>query len=492
MSPTHYIACDLGAESGRVILGMLTGGRLQLEEVHRFPTGAVRFRNSLRWNILGIFEELKRGLKKVADRGLPVSAVSVDSWGVDYALFNEREPLLNPPHHYRDPRTAKPYESATAGDGRDAIFAETGIQFMSLNTLYHLIAEVEQNPGLLALADQFLNIADYLNYLFSGVARAEVSLASTTQLFNPVAGDWSKALLERFGLPDRIFPEVIPSCTVLGPLTEELQDETGLGPIDVVATCSHDTGAAIAAVPGVGSNWAYLSSGTWSLIGVELPKPLINDDVLTHNFTNEAGASGTTRLLKNISGLWLLQESRRAWANAGEELSYEQLNRMAHEAEPFRSVIDPNNPRFLAPDSMPAEIAAACRDSGQLVPETPGQFTRCILEGLALAYGQSLSALELLTGREITTLHIVGGGSQSVLLNQLTADLTGRTVLAGPVEATAVGNLLLQAMALGEIDSLDGLRSVVRDSFPIQTYQPQPTGEGQQARQRFAQLESAS
>lgn len=492
MGENHYIACDLGAESGRVILGSLAGNRLTFEEVHRFPTGAVRLGGSLRWNLLRIFEEIKRGLKRVASRGLPVRAVSVDSWGVDYALFNSREPLLCPPHHYRDPRTAGPYESAASGDGRELIFAETGIQFMSINTLYHLIAEVEQNAGLLELAERFLNIADYVNYLLSGVARAEVSLASTTQVFNPVAGDWSNALIERFGLPGTIFPEIVPSCTQLGPLTQQLQADTGLGGVEVVATCSHDTGAAVAAVPGEGADWAYLSSGTWSLIGVELPRPLINDQVLAHNFTNEAGACSTTRLLKNISGLWLLQECRRAWASAGEEHTYEDLSRMAEKAEPFRSIVDPNDSRFLAPDDMPAEIASACRESGQPEPESHGQFARCVLESLALSYHKALGVLEQLTARKIAVLHIVGGGSQSGLLNQLTADLTGRKVLAGPVEATAIGNLLLQAMALGEIDSLGDLRRVVRDSFPLQTYQPQPAGQWQQARQRFAQWEPAS
>ena len=492
MGTKHYIACDLGAESGRVILGCLTDGRLSLEEVHRFPTGASIIQGSLRWNLLRIFEELKRGLSEVAARGLPVAGVSVDSWGVDYVLLNDRQPMLAIPHHYRDARTDKTFAEALEKVGRETIFAETGIQFMSLNTLYQMIAEVAENADLVAVADQFLNIADYLNYLFSGVASAEVSLASTTQLYNPTTGKWSDELIRRFGLPAKLFPTIVPSGTRLGPLTPEFQRETGLPGVEVIATCSHDTGAAVAAVPADGDDWAYLSSGTWSLIGVELPSPLISDAAREHNFTNEAGFGGTTRFLKNIVGLWLLQESRRAWARAGEDLDYAELNRLAEQAEPLRSLINPNAERFMKPEDMPGEIAAYCRETGQPEPETPGQVVRCILESLALLYGKSLDVLEQLTGRQVTKLHIVGGGSQSTLLNQLAANATGRPVLAGPVEATAIGNLLIQAIALGELDSLAGLRSVVRQSFPIQTFQPQASDQWRQARERFAALDLTS
>ena len=473
MSEKHYIACDLGAESGRVILGRLADGKLQLEEVHRFANQVVRIQDSMRWNLLGIYEELKQGLRKVADRNIPVASLSVDSWGVDYVLLNKQQPMLSLPYHYRDSRSELPYEQALQQVGRELIFDKTGIQFMAINTLYQLMAEMKENPEVVGVADRFLNIADYFNYLFSGVGCVEVSMASTTQLYNPKSQEWSAKLIQQFNMPEKIFPPIVESGSKLGPLQQELCAETGLADIDVVATCSHDTGAAVAAVPAEGEGWAYLSSGTWSLIGVELPQPLIHEAVREHNFTNEVGLANTTRFLKNIVGLWLLQESRRAWLRQGLELDYAEINRLAAEAEPFRSQIDPDDPRFLSPQDMPAEIVAYCLENSQPAPETPGQFARCILESLAQLYNQYLNELEQLTDQKITRLHIVGGGSQSKLLNQFTANATGRTVLAGPVEATAIGNLLIQAMALGDIGSREELRQVVRNSFEIETYEPQ-------------------
>ncbi len=489
MTSRHYIACDLGAESGRVILGTLADGRVVLEEIHRFANAASHIQSSLRWNVLRIFEELKVGLREVAARGVTVSSLSVDSWGVDYVLFNGRQPMVALPFQYRDSRTEKTYTTALDQGGREMIFAETGIQFMAINTLYHLIADVQENSDVLAIADQFLTIADYMNYLFSGIACAEVSLVSTTQLYNPVSRDWSSKLIKRFNLPKKLFPKIVPSGTRLGPLTDEITAETGLQSVQTIATCSHDTGAAVAAVPAeAGDQWAYLSSGTWSLIGVELPEPLINERVLAANYTNEAGFDGTTRFLKNIVGLWLLQECRRSWQRRGIDLDYAEINRLAEEAEPFRSIINPDGARFMSPPDMPAAIVEFCRQTGQATPETPGQFTRCIFESLALLYGKTLDTIEELTGRTITKLHIVGGGSQSKLLNQFAANSTGRTVLAGPVEATAIGNVLIQAIAMGELKSLTELRQVVKSSFEIQTFTPQPSSALQQSRQQFAEI----
>ncbi len=489
MTSRFYVACDLGAESGRVILGTLDNGRVVLEEVHRFPTGAARIQNSLRWNILGIFEELKTGLRKIAARDVAVSSLSVDSWGVDYVLFNQRQPLVALPYQYRDSRTETTFAKALEEVGREKIFAETGIQFMAINTLYHLIADVENNSDILATADHFLTIADYVNYLFSGVVCAEVSLVSTTQLYNPIARQWSAELIEQFHLPGELFPRIVPSGTRIGPLTDEIKSETGLGDVETIATCSHDTGAAVAAVPAeAGDDWAYLSSGTWSLIGVELPEPLINDHVLANNYTNEAGYGGTIRFLKNIVGLWLLQESRRSWQRQGNDLDYAEINRLAEEAEPFRSIINPDDTRFMSPPDMPAAIVDFCRETGQPAPETPGQFARCIFESLAFLYAKTLDTIEQLTDRSITRLHIVGGGSQSKLLNQFAANATGRTVLAGPVEATAIGNVLIQAIAMGELQSLGELRQLVKASFEIETFNPMPSPETETARQRFAEI----
>ncbi len=488
MSEHHYIACDLGAESGRVILGNLRRGKVTLEEIHRFPNGPVRIAGSLRWDVLRIFEELKIGLRKVATSGVVAESLSVDSWGVDYVLTGAAQPMLALPHHYRDSRTDRTYSSALEMPGPELIFSETGIQFMSINTLYQFMAEMERSPRLLEIADQFLTIADYLNFLFSGAAAIEESLASTTQLYNPVTRAWSGRLIEQFGFPRRIFPQIVPSGARLGRLLSEIVAETGVPALEVIATCSHDTGAAVAAVPASGDDWAFLSSGTWSLIGVELPAPLVNEAARAHNFTNEAGFGGTTRFLKNIGGLWLLQESRRAWAKAGRELDYASLALQAEAAEPFRSLINPADSRFLKPDDMPEKIAAFCRETGQPEPENPGQFTRCIYESLALLYRSTLQELEQVTGRTIRRLHIVGGGSQSALLNQFAANATGRPVLAGPVEATALGNVLIQAIALGHLDSLATLRETVRASFTISDYQPVQCAEWHKAFARFRRL----
>lgn len=488
MSGSHYIACDLGAESGRMILGRLADGRVTLEEIHRFPNGAIRIAGSLRWDVLRIFDELKTGLRKVAAKGVPVRSLSVDSWGIDYVLTGAGQPMLSLPYAYRDARTDRTYADAMKSPGRGPIFAETGIQFMSFNTLFQLIAEREGGAKLLGVADRFLMIADYLHFLFSGVAAAEESLASTSQVFNPVTRRWSERLMEIFALPPHIFPPIVATGTRLGPLLPEVAEEAGIDALEVVATCSHDTGAAVAAVPATGDDWAYLSSGTWSLIGVELPGPLIDDAALAHNFTNESGFGGTTRFLKNVGGLWLLQECRRTWAIEGREFDYGTLAAQAEGAEPFRSLVNPGDSRFLRPGSMPQKIAAFCRETGQPEPVSPGQFTRCIYESLALLYRRTLEELEAVTGRRIARLHIVGGGSRSALLNQFAADATGRVVLAGPVEATALGNVLIQAIALGQISSLAEMRQIVRQSFEVVEYRPAHSPEWQAASERFCRM----
>jgi rhamnulokinase len=488
---SHYIACDLGAESGRVMLGTLADGVLTLEEIHRFPNITIRLGGSLRWDILRTFDELKKGLSKVASRGISPASLSVDSWGVDYVWSGLGQDMLAPAYIYRDPRTDATFAKALASVGREKIFAETGIQFMSLNTLYQLIADMETSPELARRADGFLCIADYLNFLFSGVRRAEESLASTTQIYNPVKKRWSSDLISAFGFPKSAFPEIVPSGTVLGPLSVAVAEETGLRGSRVVATCSHDTGAAVAAVPAAeGDDWAYLSSGTWSLIGVELPAPLINDATREANFTNEIGFGGTTRFLKNIVGLWILQECRREWERRGEVCDYAALNLLASEAAPLRTLIDPDDERFLKPGDMPAKVAAFASETGQPVPATPGEFTRAILESLALLYRITLENLETLTGRRIARLHIVGGGSQSALLNQFAADATGLPVFAGPVEATATGNILIQAIAAGHLASLADLRQTVRASFPIAEFQPSGSPAWRDAFDRLTKIRS--
>jgi len=489
MSEKHYVACDLGAESGRVLLGSLHQGKLQLEQVHRFPNGGVQLLGSLRWNVLELFQQIKQGLCAVANRNVPIASLSVDSWAVDYVLLNAQQPQLSTPYHYRDTRTSEVFPAVTDKLGCKRIFAETGIQFLPFNTIYQLAAEAETSPHLLGLADCFLPIADYFHYLFCGHRCVDASMASTTQLYNPHTNDWSHTLIDELGLPASLFPRIVSPGTKLGSLSAELRGETGITGAEVIATCSHDTGAAVAAVPAEGDDWAYLSSGTWSLIGVEIPTPLITDAARQANFTNEVGFDGTIRFLKNISGLWLLQQCRSSWMKLGKSYEYAELGELAAQTAPFRSLVHPNAARLAQPDDMPAAISNYCRDTGQPAPETPGQFTRCIYESLALLYAQYLDLLEQLTDRQIKTLHIVGGGCQSQLLNQFAASATGRTVHAGPVEATAIGNLLIQAIAMGDLGSHAELRDVVRRSCSIKTYHPQDSQEWGEAASRFSELE---
>jgi rhamnulokinase len=492
MTAHHYVACDLGAESGRVLLGTLADECLSLEEIHRFPNGPVAVCGSLRWDVLRIFDELKTGLHKIAARGISVASLSCDSWGVDYVLLGGNGPVLAAPYHYRDARTDGALERAFAIVPAEQIFAETGIQFMPINTLYQLHDDLQYRPAILAAAEKFLNIGDYFNFLFSGVCKAEESLASTTQLYNPRRRSWSAALIEKFGFPSRIFPEIVPSGTMLGPLLPALAAEAGLHGVCVVAGCSHDTAAAIAAVPAQGDTWAYLSSGTWSLLGIEAPQPNISAKSHQYNFTNEVGYGGSIRFLKNLVGLWIVQECRRAWAREGREYGYDELTRMAEAAASRASFINPADARFGKPDEMPDKIASYCRETHQRVPAAPGEFVRCALESLALSYRQTLDQLEDVAGKKLATVHVVGGGSRNRLLNQWTADATGRAVLAGPSECTGIGNVLVQAIALGHVASLDAARRIVRESFPVARYAPGDTSSWETAYARFRKLAGQS
>ncbi|MFZ9200986.1 MAG: rhamnulokinase [Opitutales bacterium] len=483
----HLVSVDLGAESGRVILGTLRGGKLVMEVVHRFPTGATEVNGTLRWNVVGFHGEILRGLSMVAARKVKVAGVSCDSWGVDYVLGRDDAPLVSQPFQYRDPRTERTFGATVRKIGAPAIFAETGVMFMGINTLYQLVDDVRSRPELLKVAHRFLNIGDYFNWLLSGVPRAEVSLASTTQLWNPRRRTWSSKLIRDLQLPGHLFPLVVPSGTVLG----KTRGVRGLESAKVIASCSHDTGCAVAAVPTqAGDDWAYLSSGTWSLLGIELPKPLINEEVRAANLTNEAGFGGTTRFLKVLVGLWILQECRREWERSGGPTDYAVIAKLAAKAPALRSLIRPDDARFAAPGDMVRKIQSFCRETRQPVPTSPGAIARCILESLALLYQSEVETIERLTGRDIRRLHVVGGGSRNDLLNQATADALGRTVIAGPTEATAAGNLLIQAHALGKVRGLAGIRKVVRASFPVQAFKPSRAHRAawDEARARFAAL----
>lgn len=467
------------------MLGTLDGGKISLEELHRFPNGPVKRDGALHWDIERLFAELQTGLKKAGARKLPIASISTDSWGVDYVLYDVAGKMMSPVWHYRDARTARGVANVKARVDWPTIYAETGIQFMALNTIYQLAAEPRAR---LVKAKQLLLIGDAFNYFCSGTARNEESMASTTQLYNPRTGKWSKKLLGALGLREEMFAPIVPSGTKLGKLKKDLATKSGLPQIEVIASCSHDTGAAVAAVPASGKNWAYLSSGTWSLMGVEWPTPVITEQGRDANFTNEIGFGGSLRLLKNIVGLWVVQECKRDWAKRGQEFDYATLTTLAAESKPFASLINPADPRFVSPDDMLVKIVAFCRETGQPAPETPGAFVRCALESLALFYRVTLRQLEKLTGKTIKQLHIVGGGSKNALLNQFAANALQIPVIAGPTECTALGNVLVQAIALGHLPSLAAAREVVRNSFAVTTVKPQSGAEWDAAFARFEKL----
>jgi len=497
MKTDRYLAVDLGAESGRVMLGTLAGEKLALAEIHRFSNPVRKSNGHLHWDLDHLEKEIVAGLKKAGADGGAVAGISTDSWGVDYVLLDAEGRPLAPPYCYRDERTQQSTTRFFAHTPFATVYEETGIQLMNINTLFQLEAESHDAVATLDRTAMLLTIADYFNARFCGVQVIEQSLASTTQIYNPRTQAWSQKLIEALQISPHLFPKLVPSGTVLGPVTApELKG--ALPGAKVVATCSHDTGAAVAAVPAVlavpaesGTRWAYLSSGTWSLLGAELPGPVVTAEAREAGFTNEVGLGGTIRLLKNIAGLWVLQETRRAWAEAGREFSYDELTRLARESGPAQAHLSLNDPRFVTTGNMPEKIEAFCRETGQPVPKEPGAVARTILESLALTYREVLGRLEKLTGEKVERLHIVGGGSRNELLNQLAADATGVTVIAGPVEATAIGNILIQALALRQVESLAHLRRIVAQSFPTQTYQP-GRGISDEARARFQKLGSKS
>jgi rhamnulokinase len=483
----RILAFDLGAESGRAILGTFAAGSLQVSVLHRFPNVPVRVGNRLYWDVLRLWSEMQEALR-LAGREGPLASIGVDTWGVDFALLGRDGELLANPRHYRDPHTEPYPQAAFATVPAEEIFRATGLQFLRFNTLFQLLALRQAASPLLAAAETLLLMPDLFHFWLSGTQANEVTNASTTQCYNPVRRSWDDHLLERFGLQRSWFGRLIPPGTQLGVLRPELAADTGLGVVPITAPATHDTAAAVAATPGDGDAWCFLSSGTWSLMGVELPQPLIHDGVREANFTNEAGVAGTTRFLKNVMGLWLVQECRRSWMRHGAEYPYDELTRQAESAPPLVSLVDPDDPRFLLPADMPEELRRFCRATAQPEPASPGAVVRCALESLALRYRWVMEKIVDLTHRPIRTIHVVGGGSQNRLLNQMTADATGCTVVAGPVEATAIGNVLTQALGLGLVFDLADIRGVVRRSFPVERYEPRNRQGWDQAYNRFRQL----
>lgn len=485
-SGLKFLAFDLGAESGRAVLGLLNDAKLSLEVIHRFPNLGVAVGDSLYWDVLRQFSEMKQGLQMaVRDFGGDLAGAGIDTWGVDFGLLGPNDVLLETPHCYRDSRIDGMMEEAERLVPRKEIYEQTGIQFMPVNTLYQMLAVSRSNRWLLEQARCMLMMPDLFNFWFTGVKANEFTEATTTQFYNPRTGTWAKSLLDKMNIPSHFLGEIVPPGTVLGKLRASIADETGSSQIPWVAPATHDTGSAVAAVPASNDCYAYISSGTWSLMGVESKQPIINDRALEYNVTNEGGVAGTFRVLRNIMGLWLVQECRRTWAGQGKDFSYAELTDMASAAEPFSSFVDPDDVSFLKPGDMPSRIREFCKRTDQPVPEDEGSVVRTALDSLALKYRWVLERLEDLMGAPLSPIHIVGGGSQNALLNQLTANATGRPVVAGPVEATAIGNILVQAIGLGHIGSIDEAREIVRKSFDVVTYEPEPDGRVEEAYSRF-------
>lgn len=474
----RYIAFDLGAESGRCVVGELRQDRLQLHEVHRFRSHTVSYNSELIWDILAIFEEMKTGLSHAAQQfGSVFDGISVDTWGVDYVLLDAAGRLLGYPYHYRSRRTDGMMDKASNLVSRKEIYNNTGIQFMQINTLYQLLAEKEQKLNLLSVADRFLLIPDFFLYLLSGIKKGEYTIVSTTQLSDPRRRDWSWELIRAFDLPEKIFPEVVEAGTRLGTLLPELAAKTGIhAQTPIIAGASHDTAAAVVSVPSLQGSWAYLSSGTWSLMGVERDEPLINERTMERNFTNEGGVLGSIRFLKNIAGLWLIQECRRDWEESGKAYDYVELTRQASKVDPTGAWIDPNDVRFLQPGNMPQKIITFLKETNQTYRDEIGWITRCILESLAFKYRMTFKELEELTGQRIERLHAVGGGIKNELLCQMTADAINREVVGGPAEGTVVGNIGMQAIAMGHLAGIEELRKVVSRSFDLKVYEPKQPG----------------
>jgi len=471
---TRYLAFDLGAESGRGVTGFFDGETLRLEDVHRFSNQPVKILDTLYWDMPRLFLELKRGLAMaVAAHGKEFEAIGIDTWGVDFGLLGHDDSLLANPRHYRDHANDGMLERAYTKVPKERIFERTGIQFMQINSLYQLLSMKLSNAPALEAAKTLLFTPDLLNFWFTGVKTTEFSIASTSQMVDPSTRGWALDLIQEMGLPTDILTDIVPTATNIGTVRADIAAECGSGRIPVVAPGEHDTASAVVSVPAkAGTDYAYISSGTWSLVGIETAGPRITEQTLQANFTNEGGACDTIRLLKNVMGLWLVQECRRSWARGGDDLSYSRLTELAEQARPFGALIEPDHTDFLSPLDMPRAIDTFCKRTGQQGPRSPGETMRCCLESLALKYRWVVERLEEFRGSKIDTIHIVGGGTQNRLLCQLTADATGRLVVAGPIEATAIGNVLTQAIGRGQIGSLEQAREVVRRSFELITYVP--------------------
>ncbi|MCS7202014.1 MAG: rhamnulokinase [Dictyoglomus sp.] len=475
MEERQFLAFDLGAESGRALVGILKEDKLVVEEIHRFVNRPVEILGRLYWNVPQIFQEIKEGINKAFSKYPHIESIGIDTWGVDFGLVTKEGYLAGLPVCYRDHRTDGILEKAFKVMPRERIYELTGIQIMQINTLFQLYSMVLENSSLFKSAYKLLFMPDLFNFMLTGEMKTEFSIATTSQLYNPIKDSWEEEIFERFRIPIEIMPELEMPGKEIGKISESIRREFNIKDISVISPCGHDTACAVASVPAEGEDWAYLSSGTWSLMGVELKEPIINKDSLEANFTNEGGVNKTFRFLKNIMGLWLLQSVRRIWMKEGTEFTYSEITKMAEEEKPFQFFINPDDSSFLNPPNMVLAIREYCEKTGQKIPETKGEIVRCILESLAFRYKEVFESLEKIIGRKIKILHIVGGGSQNALLSQFTANVLGIPVMTGPVEATAIGNIMIQAISRGAIKDLSSGRRIIRNSFEPIIYYPKDT-----------------
>ena len=481
------LAVDMGASSGRVIMARFDGKRIDIEETHRFDNTAVMVNGTYYWDVLKQFDEIKKGIGKAAKTG-NIDSLGIDTWGVDFGLLDRHGDLMQNPVHYRDQRTAGIVPKVEALLDDKGLYKRTGIQIMELNTIFQLYALAKTRPELLEKADCALLMPDLLGYFLTGEKVSEYSIASTTQLLNPYTKEWDRELLGKIGISENIFPDVVPSGRTLGPVLTSIREELGLGSTRVISTACHDTASAIVAAPAEDDDFIYISCGTWSLFGTEITEPIINDTSLRHNVTNEGGYGGTIRFLKNIIGLWLIQETRRQYRREGQEYSYNDLEKLALASEPFKYFIDPDAEVFVPHGNLPRRVREYCLQTGQGCPETVGEIMRCIYESIAMKYRYAFEQIRECTGKDYRHIHMIGGGTKDNLLCSMAASAAGRTIVAGPIEATALGNIAVQLMSLGEIADIRQARDIVRNSFVPAIYEPTETAEYDAAYEKFRNI----
>ena len=483
----RVLAFDFGASSGRAIIGCFDGDKITLEEVHRFSNDPVSVGGTVYWDVLRLFYEIKQGIIKAKIAG-GFDSIGIDTWGVDFGLIDSEGKLMENPVHYRDARTVGLVDEAFKTMPKEKLYGITGIQFMELNTLFQLISLKKYRPWMLERADKMLFMPDIFGYMLTGKMCAEYSIASTSQLIDLDKRTWSKEILDAFGIKESVFAPLVQPGTVLGELSKEVCEECGVDPVPVISVCGHDTQSAITSVPCEDGDFAFLSSGTWSLFGTELDKPIVNETSMNINITNEGGFDGSTGFLKNIIGLWLIQESRRQWKREGKEYSYADLEKLALAAEPFKCFIDPDAPEFVPHGNIPERVREFCRKTGQYVPETVGEIMRCIYESLAMKYRLTFEKLRECTERDYPVIHVIGGGTKDGLLCQMTANSCDRAVKAGPIEATVMGNVAVQLMSDGSVKNIGQARKIVAESSELKTFEPKDTDKWSGAYEDFLKV----